>query len=459
MILSKEQITRYMRHIIMPEISGPGQKKLLESEGIVVADSVEDILSLLYYLAASGIGHLYVILKKKEEFSELKAGLLDLNPDLEVEFYSDIPNFKNMEKISFALFTDDFEEAERIKGVPKILSFIRPWNGCLMTAKDCGSNKLTFPQKIKGSCENSAGLVFSRFFAGTISAIEAIKICLNLGRTLEEPLYYNLLDMEFKSIKDFKPLEEISTEDPLRGKNLSTLKVLIVGSGGLGSPAAFSLALAGVKNIGLLDSDIVEMSNLNRQILHSTSRIGIPKAESAEMFLKKINSGINIEKYNVRFNNKNALEIIKDYDIIVDGVDNLPSRYLLNDACVLAGKPLAEAAVLRFEGIAMTILPGKGPCYRCVFPKMPQAGAVLSCAETGVLGPVPGVMGTIEAIEAAKIFGGCGKLLSGRFLIFDSLELNFITPVLSKNDKCPICGENPSIKDLGGNYDFVCKNN
>lgn len=458
MILPKEQITRYMRHIIMPEISGAGQKKLLESKGIVVADSVEEILSLLYYLAASGIGHLHVILKKKEDFSELKAGLLDLNPDLELEFYSDIPNFKNMEKIEFAVFADGFEESEHLKGVPKIFNLIRPWAGCLMTARDTESNEFAFSQKMKGSYENSTGLVFSRFFAGTISAIEAIKICLNLGKVLENPLYYNLLDMEFKSIKDFEAVEEIAMEDPLKGKDLSTLKALIVGSGGLGSPAAFSLALAGVKNIGLVDSDIVEISNLNRQILHSTSRIGMPKVESAEMFLKKINSGIDIEKHHMRFSNKNALEIIKDYDIIIDGVDNLPTRYLLNDACVLAGKPLAEAAVLRFEGIAMTILPGEGPCYRCVFPKMPQAGAVPSCAEAGVLGPVPGVMGTLEAAEAIKIFGGCGKLLSGRFLIFDSLELNFMTPVLSKNEKCPACGENPSIKDLSGNYDFICEN-
>ncbi|MDN5331650.1 MAG: hypothetical protein PWP45_875 [Tepidanaerobacteraceae bacterium] len=442
----------------MPEISGPGQKKLLESKGIVVAGSAEDILPLVFYLAASGIGQLYVILKKKEDFSDLKSSLQDLNPDFKIEFFNDIPNLPNQEKIDFAVFADEYEESGHYKGVPKVLTLIRPWDGYIRTIMSTERTKVAFSQKKDGPSDNSPGLVFSRFFAGTLSAIEAIKICLNLGKVLENPLYYNLLDMEFKFGKDSEVVEDIAIQDPLKDKDLSALKVLIVGSGGLGSPAALSLALAGVKNIGLVDGDTVEISNLNRQILHSTSRIGMPKVESAETFLKKINSGIDIVKYHMRFSKDNALEIIKDYDIIVDGVDNLPTRYLLNDACVLAGKPLAEAAVLRFEGIAMTILPGKSPCYRCVFPKMPQAAAAPSCAEAGVLGPVPGVMGTLEAAEALKIFGGCGKLLSGRLLIFDSLEFNFMTPVLSKNEKCPACGENPSIKDLSGNYDFVCEN-
>lgn len=454
MILPKEQIKRYMRHIIMPEISGAGQKKLLESKGLVVADSAEDVLPLLFYLTASGIGHLQVILKEKEGLSELKASLLDLNPDLKLELEGDIPVLRNTESVNFAVFAADYEESKNLKGVPKIFSLIGPWGGFLMTNKDGSSDGLSLFGKAKEPRECSAGLVMSRFFAGTLAAIEAIKICLNLGKTLEDPLHYNLLDMEFKRANG-----ETLPEDPLKGMDFSDLKVLIVGSGGLGSPAAFALAQAGVKNIGIVDSDIVEISNLNRQILHSTSRTGMPKVESAEMFLKKISPDIEIEKYYVQFNNKNALDIIKDYDIVIDGVDNLPTRYLLNDACVLAGKPLAEAAVLRFEGIAMTILPGEGPCYRCAFPKMPQAGAVPSCTEAGVLGPAPGVMGTLEAAETVKIFAGSEKLLSGRLLIFDALEAKIMTPAFSKNEKCPICGKNPAIKDLSGNYDFVCENN
>lgn len=440
----------------MPEISGPGQKKLLESRGYITSHSIKNISLLLYYLAASGIGQLYVALEKPEDFSGLKANLLDLNPDLKIEFFNDFPTFPAEEKIDFAILADNFPELKGLEEVPKIITFTAPWYGYIRTTKEAGSLKIPLPEKENDSTQNSPGTIFSQCFAGVLAAIEAIKLCLNLGRHLEIPLYYNLFDMEFKTGEDVSVLESIVSEDPVKGKDLSNSRVLIVGSGGLGSPAAIALVLAGIKNLGLVDSDIVEISNLNRQILHSTSRIGMPKVESAEVFLKKINPEINIEKYLIRFTKENALEIIKDYDVIMDGVDNLPTRYLLNDACVLAGKPLAEAGVLRFEGIAMTILPGKGPCYRCVFPKMPPAGNIPSCSEAGVLGPVPGVMGILEAAEVVKLLTGCGRLLSGRLLIFDALELNFMTPEIKKNDECPVCGKDPSLKNLSGEYDFVC---
>ncbi|TYP57624.1 HesA/MoeB/ThiF family protein [Thermosediminibacter litoriperuensis] len=460
MILPKEQVYRYLRHIIMPEISGPGQKKLIESTGLVVSSSLENASPLLYYLTASGIGRIYVTAEKfNQGFLSLKENLEDLNPDIKIEFLNDTTALPTGEKIDFAVFINNFKAVKHLKEIPAILAATRPWKGYIRTVKRAGLLDDPLPGTMEGESERgSAGVVFSRCFAGTICAIEAVKLCLNIGRLLEAPLYFDLYSMEFKTgefINEFA--KDDTREDPAERERLSRSKVLIVGTGGLGSPAALALTLAGVGTIGLVDSDAVEISNLNRQILHSTSRVGMLKVESAEAFLKKINPEVNVVKYPTRFDRENALEIIRDYDVIIDGVDNLPTRYLLNDACVLAGKPLAEAGVLRFEGLGMTVVPGEGPCYRCVFPKMPPPGSIPSCSETGVLGPVPGVMGSIEAAEAAKILTGHGKLLSGRLLIFDSMELDFKLPDLKRDPGCPVCGRNPSIRDLSGEYEFICE--
>ncbi|ADL07498.1 HesA/MoeB/ThiF family protein [Thermosediminibacter oceani] len=461
MILPKEQLYRYLRHIIMPEISGPGQKKLIESTGLVISSSLDCALPLLYYLTAAGIGRIYVAAEKfNQEFLYLKENLEDLNPDLKIEFLEDATALPTGEKLDFAVFINNFKAAKYLKEIPAILAATRPWKGYMRTVKRADLLDDTLPETIDGdySERGSAGAAFSRCLAGTLCAIEAVKLCLNMGRLLESPLYFDLDDMEFKTGVSWNEFIKADIpEHPLEKEKLSRSKVLIVGTGGLGSLAALALTLAGVGTIGLVDIDTVEISNLNRQILHTTSRIGMPKVESAEIFLKKINPEVNVVKYHTRFDRENALEIIKDYDVIIDGVDNLPTRYLLNDACVLAGKPLAEAGVLRFEGLGMTVVPGEGPCYRCVFPKMPPPGSTPSCSETGVLGPVPGVMGSIEAAEAAKILTGRGKLLSGRLLIFDAMELDFKLPDLKKDPGCPVCGQSPSIRGLSGEYDFVCE--
>ena len=232
-------------------------------------------------------------------------------------------------------------------------------------------------------------------------------------------------------------------------------KVLVVGAGGLGSPALMYLAAAGVGTIGIADFDKVEENNLQRQIIHSTKDVGALKTESAKNAINNLNPNISVKVYNEKLNSKNALEIIKKYDVVIDGSDNFPTRYLLNDACVLSKKPLVYGSIFRFEGHASVFNYEDGPCYRCLFPNPPPRNAVPSCAEAGVLGVLPGVIGTIEATEALKIILGIGETLSGRFLVYDALSITFRELKLGKNKNCPICGESPRIKELM-DYEEFC---
>ncbi|QGP91201.1 Sulfur carrier protein adenylyltransferase [Neomoorella glycerini] len=233
-------------------------------------------------------------------------------------------------------------------------------------------------------------------------------------------------------------------------------KVLIVGAGGLGSPVAYYLAAAGVGTIGIVDSDRVDLSNLQRQILHNSDRLGRLKAESARETLLALNPALTINIYPLRLGKGNILAIIRDYDVIVDGVDNFPTRYLLNDACVMTGKTMVEGGVLQWDGLVMTIKPGQGPCYRCIFPDPPPPGAVPSCQEAGVMGTVPGLIGAIQATEVIKILLGVGETLTGRLLIYNALEMRFREIKAERNRNCPVCGENPRIRELE-EYTFVCE--
>jgi adenylyltransferase/sulfurtransferase len=225
-------------------------------------------------------------------------------------------------------------------------------------------------------------------------------------------------------------------------------KILIIGAGGLGSPAALYLAAAGVGTIGIVDFDKVEENNLQRQIIHSTKNIGTLKTESAKNTVKELNPNIIINLHNVKLDSKNALEIMKDYDVVIDGSDNFLTRYLVNDACVLLKKPNVYGSIFRFEGHASVFNYDGGPCYRCLFPNPPPRNAVPNCAEAGVLGILPGVIGTIQATEALKIILDKGDVLSGRFLVYDALAMAFKELKLGKNKNCPICGESPRIKEL-----------
>lgn len=230
-------------------------------------------------------------------------------------------------------------------------------------------------------------------------------------------------------------------------EKIKQARVLIVGAGGLGSPAALYLAAVGIGTIGIVDFDNVEENNLQRQIIHSTKNLGTKKTESAKNAISNLNPNVKVEIYNEKLNSKNALKIIKKYDVVIDGSDNFPTKYLVNDACVLLNKPNVYGSIFRFEGHT-TVFNYDGPCYRCLFPNPPPRDAIPSCAEAGVLGVLPGIIGTMQATEALKIILGVGETLSGRFLVYDALSMTFRELKLGKNKNCPICGESPRIKEL-----------
>lgn len=225
-------------------------------------------------------------------------------------------------------------------------------------------------------------------------------------------------------------------------------KVLLIGTGGLGSPLALYLAAAGVGNLGLIDFDVVDLSNLQRQVAHGESTVGKLKVDSAKARIADLNSSINVTTYNTRLSSENVMEIFADYDIIVDGTDNFPTRYLASDACVLLKKPYIYGCILRFEGQASIFDSRVGPCYRCLYPAPPPPGMVPSCAEGGVIGILPGIVGLIQANEVIKLILGVGDSLVGRLLLFDALTMKFREMKLRKDPACPICGDNPTITEL-----------
>ncbi len=238
-------------------------------------------------------------------------------------------------------------------------------------------------------------------------------------------------------------------------KKLKAASVLCVGTGGLGSPLAMYLAAAGVGKLGIVDFDVVDYSNLQRQVLHHTPDVGRPKIESAVTKLRAINPNIEVVPHETLFTAENAMEIAREYDIIADGTDNFPTRYLTNDVCVLLGIPNVHASIFRFEGQASVFYAKEGPCYRCLYPDPPPPGEVPSCAEGGVLGILPGLLGTIQATEVIKLILGIGEPLIGRLLLFDALSMSTRTVRLRKNPNCPICGEHPTIHELI-NYEEFC---
>jgi molybdopterin/thiamine biosynthesis adenylyltransferase len=224
-------------------------------------------------------------------------------------------------------------------------------------------------------------------------------------------------------------------------------RVLIVGAGGLGSPAALYLAAAGVGTIGLIDGDVVDMTNLQRQVIHFTADVDKPKVLSAKEKIAQLNPDVKVVTYQELLTTYNIFDIIKDYDIVIDGTDNFPTKFLVNDACVLAGKPFSHGGILRFEGQTFTHTPGNA-CYRCAFNSPPPPNAVPTCSQAGVLGSIAGMLGTIQATEVLKFFVGQGKLLTNRLLTFNALSMEFRNISFKRNPKCPICGEHPTITEL-----------
>jgi molybdopterin/thiamine biosynthesis adenylyltransferase/rhodanese-related sulfurtransferase len=240
-------------------------------------------------------------------------------------------------------------------------------------------------------------------------------------------------------------LPEVGPEGQRR---LKAGRVLLVGAGGLGSPAAMYLAAAGVGTLGIVDFDVVDTTNLQRQVIHGTPDVGRPKLDSARDRIAQLNPHVAVEGHPVRLTSANAHEIIRGYDVVIDGTDNFPTRYLVNDACVLEQKPCIYGSILRWEGQASVFWAGRGPCYRCLFAEPPPPGMVPSCAEAGVLGVLPGIIGCVQALEAVKLLLGQGDLLVGRLLLFDALRMRFREMRLRRDPACPLCGDHPTIHEL-----------
>jgi adenylyltransferase/sulfurtransferase len=238
-------------------------------------------------------------------------------------------------------------------------------------------------------------------------------------------------------------------------KKLKQSSVLVVGAGGLGSPLALYLAAAGVGRLGLVDFDAVDVTNLQRQIIHGTGDVGRPKVDSAREAVNRINPLVEVLTHEIRLTSENAMDILGEYDVIVDGTDNFPTRYLVNDACVLLGKPNVYGSIFRFEGQASVFHAPHGPCYRCLYPEPPPPGVVPSCEEGGVLGILPGIVGTLQANEAVKLIVGLGQTLMGRLLLLDALEMEFRAVRLRKDPDCPVCGTHPTITELI-DYEAFC---
>jgi sulfur-carrier protein adenylyltransferase/sulfurtransferase len=273
---------------------------------------------------------------------------------------------------------------------------------------------------------------------------------------------YNFLEDLMATLTEAKPEAVLSNDEILRysrhlimpevgmegQQKLKAAKVLCIGAGGLGSPLALYLTAAGVGTLGIVDFDVVDYTNLQRQIIHSTADVGRKKLDSAAEKLKAINPYINLRTFDTRLTSANALELFREFDIIADGTDNFPTRYLVNDACVLTGKPNVYGSIFRFEGQASVFATEEGPCYRCLYPEPPPPGLVPSCAEGGVLGILPGLVGVIQATETIKLILGQGDPLIGRLLLVDALGMKFRELKLRKSPDCPVCGKNPTVKEL-----------
>lgn len=238
-------------------------------------------------------------------------------------------------------------------------------------------------------------------------------------------------------------------------KKLLSSRVLIIGAGGLGSPIALYLAAAGIGTIGIADADEVDLSNLQRQVIHFTADVGKAKVLSAKEKMLAINPDLNVITYEAWVTADNIAAIIAEYDFVIDGTDNFAAKFLINDACVLGGKPYSHGGILQFEGQTMTVTPGESACYRCIFPEPPPKEAIPTCSQAGVIGVLPGVLGTLQATEAIKYLLGAGELLNGRLLTYNALRMRFREIPVKKNPKCPVCGEHPTVTELKDEVDAV----
>ncbi|HBD64658.1 MAG TPA: hypothetical protein DC038_09510 [Clostridiales bacterium] len=450
MLLTKKQAERYVRHLIIPEIGETGQKKLLDSSVIICGENTQEITIPALYLAAMGVGNIFCILSDNRGCASLFADVVDLNGDVKI---SEADEHRSAACRIVAGSSRFVGEAAKTAGseknfIPTVVCVSGRWKGMLKVFNDTDSLH-AFASALEVCAQINNPFSFALALGWTACAVEAVKVCLNLCDENNKILAYDLLHMNFVSYgenEQERAVNEFCGDFVVlnnEAEKLSEARVLIVGAGGLGSPAAIALTRAGIGTIGLADSDIIEASNLNRQILHRESRIGMLKAESARLSLSKMNPGIRINTHVEYLSRENVNEIIKDYDIVVAAVDNFSTRYLLNDACFFMKKPLAEAGVLKFDGTATTIIPEQGHCYRCLYPNLNER--LINPTEKGILGAIPGVMGFIEAAEIFKIITGAGTLLKNKIILFDGMDMEFDSIDMDKDPDCPLCGSNPTI--------------
>lgn len=458
MILTKDQIYRYMSQILIPEVSGKGQEKILGSRVFFHSESLEAAALVLYYLTGAGVGEVFCRIDAPLNWSELSGRLSDLNSDTRIlpaseEAPENIPGQAITRIItgSPGYVLDALKNtAGSGKGyIPTVVSVFDGWHGAVQTFTE----KAELEEFTSGLESEALRHVpadggypgrLSGYFSGLMAVIEHLKLTLSVGKPLYKALYHNLAAMEFDTVD--------STGDLLRRLNMPVIttcnqrelfadsKVLIAGCGGMGSPAAYALASLGIGTLGLIDQDTVELGNLNHQIMHSSSRLGMPKVQSSEIFLRQINPCIKLDIYNSAINDESIHDIISRYDVVIGCIDNRKDKYLLNDACVAAGKPLLQAGAFDISGLATSIIPGEGHCYRCIFPESENGNALPSCSDTGVLGPVPGVMGIVQAAEAVKLLSGTGRPLKDRLLLFDVFDTDLYIVNNMQNRYCEVCG-------------------
>lgn len=463
--LSPQQVQRYLRQIIMPEISGRGQETLLKTHVRVTMPSVKWGDMMLAYLAAVGVGQITCVLQNMTKGSDFIRHVMDLNPEMQIKVIPAnepwTPADQHTPNASIVLGPNEFVALHRQKtenmvsadGAPLIVVEAGPWQGTLwadghnLKHKGVKATLPGFPGE-----EPTVGEVLSASFGGTLAVIELVKMRLGIGHKLEKPFAYDLMNMTFwEKVGDEREANQKAAThngvEPLGAlgdielqQRLTKAKVLVVGSGGLGSPVSFALAKAGIGTLGLVDHDHVDLSNLNRQILHTTSRIGMPKVASGARTLEMLNPKMTVNTYQERMTASNADRLLRAYDLLLDGLDNLPSRYVANKAAVAAAKPFVSAGVLTFYGQSTSILPGDGPCYECIFPQSDDTGNAPTCEETGVLGAVPGLMGVIQAVEVIKQLCGLSPSLQHQYLMVDALEREFTIIQLPRKEACPVCG-------------------
>lgn len=460
--LSPQQVQRYLRQIIMPQISGKGQEILLKTHVMVHMPSLQWGEMMLAYLAVVGVGQITCVLNNLKNGSDIIRHVMDLNPETQLKVMSAndpwTPDDHQAPNAFIVIGPKDFvalhmqrsENFVSLDGMPPIFVWVKPWKGTLWAgghiqeSEDEGAVIQDFSDEAL-----TVGQVLSASFGGTLAVIELVKMRLGIGRKLETPFTYDLMNMTFGEEVGDEEMESLAVDtyndlEHLNNDELHQLlaqgKVLVIGTGGLGSPAAFALAKAGIGTLGLVDHDHVDLSNLNRQILHTTSRIGVSKVESGAKTLRMINPKMTVNIYQERMTEANVDRLLMDYDLLLDGLDNLPSRYVANKAAVAAAKPFVSAGVLTFYGQSTSILPGDGPCYECIFPQSVDNGNAPTCEETGVLGAVPGLMGVIQAVEVIKLLCGIKPSLQNQYLMVDALEGEFTTIQLPWKETCPVCG-------------------